>query len=129
MVPMQLIVYSAFLREKLHRCRYSERDIYLECTDCFPTRMDLSSKRALQEMAEDYRKIYGDQSSRMEEFLRKWPEGMEVEAFRRQISKINRTLREGLEDETQLPFYFGHDGREIRRQEARGQDREKQDPF
>jgi len=112
MVPMQLIVYSAFLREKLHRCRYSERDIYLECTDCFPTRMDLSSKRALQEMAEDYRKIYGDQSSRMEEFLRKWPEGMEVEAFRRQ-----------------LPFYFGHDGREIRRQEARGQDREKQDPF
>lgn len=57
-------------------------------------------------MAEDYRRIYGDQSSRMEEFLRKWPEGMEVGAFRQQISKINRTLREGLEDETLLPFYL-----------------------
>jgi hypothetical protein len=56
-------------------------------------------------MAEDYRKIYGHKSSRMDEFLRKWPEGMEVEAFRQQISKINRTLREGLEDETLLPFY------------------------
>ena len=31
---------------------------------------------------------------------------MEVEAFRQQVSKINRTLREGLEDETQLPFYL-----------------------
>jgi hypothetical protein len=30
---------------------------------------------------------------------------MEVEAFRQQISKINRTLKEGLEDETLLPFY------------------------
>jgi len=41
----------------------------------------------------------------MDDFLQKWPEGMEVEAFRQQISKINRTLKEGLEDETLLPFY------------------------
>ena len=105
MVPMQLIVYAAFLREKVQRCRYPERDSCLDCTDCFPTLADLSSKRGLEEMAEDYRRIYGPRSSRMEDFLRKWPEGLEVEAFRQQISKINRTLREGLEDETLLPFY------------------------
>jgi CRISPR-associated protein Csx14 len=58
MVPMQLVVYSAFLREKVNRCRYSDRETCLECTDCFPTLIDLSSRRALEEMAEDYRKIY-----------------------------------------------------------------------
>jgi CRISPR-associated protein Csx14 len=105
MVPMQLVVYSAFLREKVNRCRYSDRETCLECTDCFPTLIDLSSRRALEEMTEDYRKIYGPKSSRMDDFLQKWPEGMEVEAFRQQISKINRTLKEGLEDETLLPFY------------------------
>lgn len=105
MVPMQLIVYLAFLREKLVRCRYPERDSCAECTDCFPALVDLSSKRALEEMAEDYRKIYGPQSSRIEVFLEKWKEGVEVEALRQQISKINRTLKEELEDETLLPFY------------------------
>jgi CRISPR-associated protein (TIGR02584 family) len=106
MIPMQLVVYAAFLREKLQRCLYPDRQSCLECTDCFPTLVDLSSNRALEEMAEDYRKIYGPQSGRIEEFRRKWEEGMEVEAFRQQISKINRTLREGLEDETLLPFYM-----------------------
>jgi len=106
MVPMQLVVYAAFLREKLLRCRHPESDACLACNDCFPSLVALSSKQALEEMAGDYRKIYGHKSSRMEDFLRKWPEGLEVEAFRQQISKINRTLREGLEDETLLPFYM-----------------------
>ncbi|MBM4330699.1 MAG: hypothetical protein FJ117_05625 [Deltaproteobacteria bacterium] len=84
----------------------TERDSCQECTDCFPTLVDLSSKRALEEMAEDYRKIYGPKSSRVVEYLNKWKEGMDVEAFRQQISKINRTLKEGLQDETLLPFYM-----------------------
>jgi len=105
-VPMQLLIYVAFLREKVNRCRYPERDICLDCTDCFPALVDLSSKQALEEMAVDYRRIYGEKSSRVEEFLRKWKEGLEVDAFRQQISKINRTLKEGLPDETLLPFYI-----------------------
>ncbi len=105
MVPMQLMIYSAFLRQKMNRCRYPNRDSCLECTDCFPVLVDLSSRQALEEMAEDYRKIYGPKSGRIEEFLRQWPEGMEIESLRQQISKINRTLKEGLEDETLLPFY------------------------
>jgi len=31
---------------------------------------------------------------------------MKIEDLSRQISKINRSLREGLEDETLLPFYL-----------------------
>ncbi|MBM4334096.1 MAG: TIGR02584 family CRISPR-associated protein [Deltaproteobacteria bacterium] len=106
MVPMQLIVYVAFLREKVNRCRYPERDSCLECIDCFPTLIDLSSKQALEEMAEDYRKIYGPKSARVEEFLRQWPEGMDVEALRQHRSKINQRLKEELGDETLLPFYM-----------------------
>lgn len=104
-VPMQLLIYVAFLREKINRCRYPDREVCLDCTDCFPALVDLSSKQALDELAADYRKIYGEKSSRVEEFLRKWKDGLEVEAFRQQISKINRTLKEGLQDETLLPFY------------------------
>jgi CRISPR-associated protein (TIGR02584 family) len=105
MVPMQLIVYAAFLREKIERCRYPDRDSCLDCTDCFPSLVDLASRQALEKMAEDYRKIYGSKSGRVEEFLRQWPEGMEIEALRQQISKINRTIKEGLQNETLLPFY------------------------
>jgi len=105
MVPMQLVVYAAFLREKMKKCRYPGRESCLECTDCFPALIDLASKKALEEMAEDYRRIYGTKSGRVEEFIRQWPEGMEIEALRQQISKINRTIKEGLQDETILPFY------------------------
>ncbi|MGB9698116.1 MAG: CRISPR-associated ring nuclease Csm6 [Thermodesulfobacteriota bacterium] len=105
-VPMQLLIYVAFLREKLNRCRYPGREACLDCTDCFPTLVDLSSKQALEEMALDYRKIYGERSGRVEEFLHKWQEGVAVDAFRQQISKINRTLKEGLNNETLLPFYI-----------------------
>jgi hypothetical protein len=78
----------------------------LDCTDCFPALIDLSSKQVLEEMAEDYRKIYGPKSARVEEFLRQWPEGMDVEALRQHRSKINQRLKEELGDETLLPFYM-----------------------
>ena len=106
MVPMQLVVYAAFLREKVNRCRYPERDSCVECIDCFPTLVDLSSKQALEEMAEDYRKIYSPKSARVEEFLSQWPGGMDVEALRQHRSKINQRLKEELGDETLLPFYM-----------------------
>jgi len=106
MVPMQLVVYSAFLREKLTRCRFPQRPSCLECTDCFPALVDLSGKQALEEMAGDYRRIYGPRSGRVEDLLRQWPEGLDIEALRQQISKINRTLKEGLQDETLFPFYL-----------------------
>ncbi len=105
MVPMQLIVYAAFLRQKVNRCRYPNRESCLECTDCFPALVDLSSRQALEDMVEGYIKIYAPKSGRIEEFLRQWPEGMEIEALRQQISKINRTLKEGLEEATLLSFY------------------------
>ncbi|MDI6756373.1 MAG: CRISPR-associated ring nuclease Csm6, partial [Thermodesulfobacteriota bacterium] len=105
MVPMQLVVYSAFLREKLARCRHPERELCLDCTDCFLELVDLSNKESSGKMAEDYRKTYSPKSSRIEDFLRQWPEGMDVDALRQHRSKINRTLKEDIGSETLLPFY------------------------
>ncbi len=105
MVPMQLIIYNAFLRVKLSHCRYPERAYCIDCTDCFPYLVDLSSRRVLEEMAEDYRAAYGHNVGRVDEFLRQWPEGLDVETLRQHRSKINRVIKEHLRDETLSTFY------------------------
>ncbi len=90
---MHTVIYGAFLREKLKRCRYPERPYCLDCTDCYPFLIDLSNRRVLDEMVEDYRLAYGHNSARVEEFLRQWKEGVTVEALRQNISKINRAKK------------------------------------
>lgn len=105
MVPIELMIYTAFLRQKDLHCRYPERSYCLECTECFQTLADFSSRPSVEKMAEDYRKIYREQPFKSEELLRRWPEGMEANILRQNISKINRTLKEQLHDETLLPYY------------------------
>jgi len=103
-VPMQLVVYSAFLREKLKRCRYDERPYCSECTACYLLLQDLSTEDALEEMAVDYARAYGDKPLKAEEFKAQWPGGMSVEAVRQNLSKINRVIREHLSDDTISSF-------------------------
>lgn len=106
MIPVELMIYTAFLRQKLNNCRYPERPYCLDCIECFRTLSDLSSRPSAEEMATDYRKIYREQPFRAEEFLKRWPEGIDVNTIRQNISKINRTLKEHLRDETLLPYYL-----------------------
>ena len=105
MVPMEIVVYTAFLRRKLRHCLYPERPYCLDCTDCYSYLVDLSSRRALEEMAGDYKKAYGHNVGRVEEFFRRWPDGIGVEALRQYISKINKTIKEQLKDDTICIFY------------------------
>ena len=58
-------------------------------------------------MVKDYRRAYGPSSGRVEEFLRHWEDkgGIDQETLRQNISKINKTLKENIEDET-LHAYF-----------------------
>jgi len=105
MVPMQIVVYNAFLREKLLRCRYPERECCLDCTDCFPYLIDLSSRRVVEEMAVDYRAAYGNNKWKRDEFLNQWKDGINVDALRQHRSKINRAIKEHLKDETLSTFY------------------------
>jgi len=105
MVAIQLMIYVSFSRQKTLHCKYPERQYCLECTDCFPTLADISSRPALEEMVKDYKSIYKGQMLKAEELLDKWPEGIKMEIIRQNISKINRTIREHLQDEMLLPYY------------------------
>jgi len=105
MRPMQLVIYNAFVREKVKRCRFPDRGYCLDCTECFPYLVDLSGMRVLNEMAEDYSVIYPRNPFRVDEFRKKWKEGVEVPMLRQHISKINSTIRERLNDETLASFY------------------------
>lgn len=105
MVPIELMIYTTILRQKTGHCRYPERQYCLDCAECFQQLADLSSRPAVEEMARDYQKIYREQPFRMEELLNKWPDGINMETIRSNISKINRTIKEQLADEMLLPYY------------------------
>ncbi len=104
MVPMHLMVYVYLLRQKIECCRHPERLYCLDCTDCFPVLVDLSSRPALEKMTRDYTRIYNGQPYKAEELLSKWPEGIRTEQIRQYITKINNTIKETL-DTTLVPYF------------------------
>lgn len=104
-VPMQLMICAAFLRQKKERCLYPDRPHCLECTDCFLSLQELSSRTVLEVMATDYDRIYGGRPYRKDELLGRWKEGMDPNVIRQNISKVNREIKEQLGDELLLPYY------------------------
>lgn len=107
MVPIQMVLYVNLLRRKLGGCHSPKRLYCLDCTECFIFLADLSKRKAFDEMVEDYQRAYGPSSGRVEEFLRNWEKkgGIDQDTLRQNISKINKTLKENIEDET-LHAYF-----------------------
>ncbi|MDI6890353.1 MAG: CRISPR-associated ring nuclease Csm6 [Thermodesulfovibrionales bacterium] len=105
MVPIQLMIYTAFLRQKIEHCKYPENAYCLNCTDCFLPIVDFLSRPALEKMSRDYRTIYSIQPGRADDLLDKCKEGLRMEILRSNISKINRTIKEQLMNDTLLPYY------------------------
>jgi len=105
MIPVQLMVYAALLRQKLQECRHQGRPYCNDCTDCFPVLQDLLARPALESMAEDYKRMYKESPFRAEELKAKWQDRIGTETLRQNISKISRTIREQLPEETLWPLY------------------------
>ena len=107
MVPMQMVLYVNLLRRKLEGCHFPERPYCLDCIDCFPYLGDLSNRKTLDEIIKDYQRAYGPSSGRVEEFRRHWEKkgGIDSDTLRQNISKINTTLKEAIEDEKLLPYF------------------------
>ncbi|MFN3740475.1 MAG: CRISPR-associated ring nuclease Csm6 [Thermodesulfovibrionales bacterium] len=103
MIPVQLMIYTAFLRQKVEHCKYPERTYCFECVDCFPVLIDFSSRQALEKMAEDYKKIYWGQPFKSEEMKERWKDGIGIEPLRQYIAKINKTFRDEI-DQRLLPY-------------------------
>lgn len=100
--PVNMMIYAAYLKQKLYRCKHPERVYCVDCTDCFPSIVELSTKTALEEMAKDYMKIY---PSRVEDLLFKHRDGLSQDNIRQTISKIKKQITEELKDETLASYY------------------------
>lgn len=102
LTPVNMMIYITYLKQKLHRCRHTERPYCRECTDCFPTIVELSTRPALEEMAKDYHVMY---PSRVEDVLHKYKDGLSQDIIRQAVSKIKKTIGDALEDEAMTLIY------------------------
>ncbi|HIJ96594.1 MAG TPA: TIGR02584 family CRISPR-associated protein [Desulfuromonadales bacterium] len=97
LIPVQLMLYAAFLRQKTDYCKYPERPYCSDCTACHLVLAELATKQSLEKMADDYTAIYGNRDKALD-LREKWPDGFDVPALRQHISKVNSSLREHLID-------------------------------
>lgn len=105
LVPLHIMIYSHFIKRKIEDCKCKDKIYCLDCNECFATISDLSTKSAFERMLNDYRILYHNQPYRADDLRAKTKEGMSPEVLRSNISKINREIKEQLNDETLLPFY------------------------
>lgn len=101
MLPIQLMFYAAFLRQKLQCCKYPERQLCGDCTGCYIQIGELATREALEKLADDYGSIYASMDKR-NELLEKgnWKEGFDPNTIRQNISKLNGAIKEQLNDAT-----------------------------
>jgi hypothetical protein len=99
------MVYAALLKQKVNACKRQENPYCTDCTECFQVLQDLLTPSALEEMAKDYKKMYRESPLRADELKAKWQGRAGTETIRQNISKISRTIREQLPEETLWPYY------------------------
>jgi CRISPR-associated protein Csx14 len=105
MVPVQLMLYTSFLRRKVTACKQPDRGHCADCTECFATIGEMVSTPLLERMGQDYGQIYGGSPGKSEELLGNWQGNDGVKAIRQNRSKINRVIQECLNDEPFAPLY------------------------
>lgn len=105
MIPMELFVYTVFLRQKTNKCKHQDRQYCLDCTDCFQSLYEILTRPVLEEFSGDYGSIYRGQPFKAMELINRWKDGIPPEIIRQNISKIKSNLKANLKDETLLPYY------------------------
>jgi CRISPR-associated protein Csx14 len=105
LIPTQLMIYTAFLRLKLKSCLHVSHQHCGACIDCYLHITDFGTHMAVQEMAEDYQKMFPLNPFKKDDLLEKWEDGIDAANVRHHISKINRAIKEQLNDQTLLSFY------------------------
>ncbi|MBC7348982.1 MAG: TIGR02584 family CRISPR-associated protein [Candidatus Aminicenantes bacterium] len=95
-----LFYYTVFLRQKTDFCLYTNKDYCLDCQDCYRELNYLFGLEKLKQYAADYARIFGEKPFKWELFLKKWKSGIPVEVCRQYLSKLNRMLKEELNNDT-----------------------------
>lgn len=96
LTPQHLVIYTAYLKSKLNHCRYPERIYCLDCTDCFPSLLEMTTKTSVEEMAKDLMLI---SPLKADDFMHRYKKGMGQEVVRQAISKIKKTITEQLKND------------------------------
>jgi CRISPR-associated protein (TIGR02584 family) len=97
LTPQHMAIYTAYLKSKLNQCRHPERDYCKDCTDCFPSLLELTTKASVEEMAKDLQIISPSKAS---DFQHRYKNGIGQDVVRQAISKIKKVMTYGLKDET-----------------------------
>ena len=97
LTPIQLMVYTTYLKFKLNNCKYPQREYCKDCSECFPSLLDLTTKPALEEMAKIYRII---SPAKVDILLQNYKDGIGMEVMRQSISKIKKIIHDTVKDET-----------------------------
>lgn len=95
-----LFYYTVFLRQKTDFCPYANKDYCLDCQDCYRELNYLFGLEKLKQYSADYVRIFGEKPLKWELFLKKWKSGIPVEVCRQYLSKLNRMLKEELNNDT-----------------------------
>jgi len=109
MPPVQLVIYTALLREKIDNCQHPDRQYCTECTDCHLSSLDMKH-RSINRMSEDYRRLYGNNinmaQDKAKEWHNKWSKDLHFsDMLRQNMSKINKTIRNNISDPALQPYY------------------------
>lgn len=105
LVPVQIMLYTAFVRQKLVFCKWPDRSYCADCTDCFQTPKQMVSPPALALMADNYAAVYGSSPGKASELLEHWKGSDGVKAVTMNRSKLNRAIGESGLDTTLVPYY------------------------
>ncbi len=89
--PVQLAVYTYYLRNKLERCVHPERQDCRGCTDCYEPLEETLSPRGMERIRRDYVRLCGARGVG-------WGEKLDQANIRSYISKINGALRRATGD-------------------------------
>lgn len=105
--PVQLMIYIAFLRQKITKCIHKDRKYCLDCTDCFIPLNDLRKKEMFESIIDDYSKMYHGNIEKKEELQKRWDKQLTLsDILRQNISKINKKLKEHIRESSLLPYYI-----------------------
>lgn len=106
MPPVRIVIYTAFLRQKLEDCKQPDRQYCAECTDCFKPILHLK-RHSIKTMSDDYGRLYGNSTVKGSEWRDKWSGDPAFDGMIRQnMSKINKAIRNKIGDSALLPNYI-----------------------
>jgi len=98
--PHLLFIYTIFLKQKTVCCLRPERELCLDCTDCYLEPLALFRSEKLPSHKDYFLKVFGHREGRWLEFISRWKSGIPAEVIRQYISKINKQIENQIQDDS-----------------------------